>query len=264
MFRTFAQIFKASVLVAASAAPARAHIQLTSPAEWLDDGGGILANAQKHQPCGDIRLGTATGKITEVHAGDMLTVSWKEVIPHTGWFRLALAPDRAMLKEPIATVDSASGDAKDATTTKPEGMLVNVDGVYIIDGLFHHEGGERKSYSTMFPVPNISCTHCTLQLIQFMVDHGSNTGGNDGFFYHRCADLSIAGSVDAGPPGDPGVDGGGGSPADAGATADAAATGAGGAPGTDGGVAAGGAPGTDGGVAAGSDDGGCAIGGRGS
>jgi hypothetical protein len=37
--------------------------------------------------------------------------------------------------------------------------------------------------------PNVTCDHCTLQVIQFMSDHGLNNPG--GCFYHHCADISI-------------------------------------------------------------------------
>ena len=38
-------------------------------------------------------------------------------------------------------------------------------------------------------LPNLSCDRCTLQIIEFMAEHGANVGG--GFFYHHCADLHI-------------------------------------------------------------------------
>jgi hypothetical protein len=201
--------------VAALSGPARAHITLESPPDWLT-GGGLLAPAQKREPCGDPQQAAPSGQITTFHPGDLIPVKWTEVIPHTGWFRLALTPDRALLKEPVATVDPATGNAKDATITRPEQTMVNVDGVYVMDGLYHHDAGDAgKQYTWMFPVPDIRCARCTLQLIQFMVDHGSNTGGNDGFFYHHCADIAITGG-DAGAP--PAADAGAPAPADAAAS----------------------------------------------
>ena len=38
-------------------------------------------------------------------------------------------------------------------------------------------------------LPNINCEKCTLQVIQFMADHGYNQPG--GYSYHHCADLQI-------------------------------------------------------------------------
>ena len=38
-------------------------------------------------------------------------------------------------------------------------------------------------------LPNISCKKCTLQVVQFMAEHGFNNPG--GYSYHHCADLQI-------------------------------------------------------------------------
>ena len=38
-------------------------------------------------------------------------------------------------------------------------------------------------------LPNISCKKCTLQVVQFMAEHGVNNPG--GFTYHHCANLEI-------------------------------------------------------------------------
>jgi hypothetical protein len=38
-------------------------------------------------------------------------------------------------------------------------------------------------------IPNISCAKCTLQIIQFMAEHGRNKQGD--FSYHHCADLRV-------------------------------------------------------------------------
>ena len=61
------------------------------------------------------------------------------------------------------------------------------------------EGGMGQVYSatdtklnrweTDIQLPNINCEKCTLQVIQFMADHGYNQPG--GYSYHHCADLQI-------------------------------------------------------------------------
>jgi hypothetical protein len=52
-------------------------------------------------------------------------------------------------------------------------------------------------------LPNIDCAHCTLQIIQFMEEHGENRDGR--FTYHHCADLKITADptlpIDGGWPG---------------------------------------------------------------
>jgi hypothetical protein len=44
-------------------------------------------------------------------------------------------------------------------------------------------------WETDIQLPNISCAKCTLQVIQFMANHGYNQPG--GYSYHHCADLQI-------------------------------------------------------------------------
>jgi hypothetical protein len=44
-------------------------------------------------------------------------------------------------------------------------------------------------WETDIDIPNISCPKCTLQIIQFMAQHGLNADGD--FSYHHCADLEI-------------------------------------------------------------------------
>jgi hypothetical protein len=38
-------------------------------------------------------------------------------------------------------------------------------------------------------LPNINCAKCTLQIAQFMAEHGRNKDGD--FTYHHCADIQI-------------------------------------------------------------------------
>jgi len=62
----------------------------------------------------------------------------------------------------------------------------------LADGLFVH--AERPT-GTMAPfeadveLPNINCKNCTLQVVQFMAEHGFNNPG--GYSYHHCANLQI-------------------------------------------------------------------------
>ena len=54
-----------------------------------------------------------------------------------------------------------------------------------------HAAGHRpaETWETDIQLPNISCAKCTLQVIQFMAEHGYNQPG--GYSYHHCADLEI-------------------------------------------------------------------------
>jgi len=44
-------------------------------------------------------------------------------------------------------------------------------------------------WETDIELPNINCPKCTLQVVQFMADHGYNVPG--GYSYHHCAALEI-------------------------------------------------------------------------
>ena len=71
----------------------------------------------------------------------------------------------------------------------------------LADGLFPHypKMGEPASkrvdpkspmiWETDLELPNINCPKCTLQVVQFMADHGYNVPG--GYSYHHCAALEI-------------------------------------------------------------------------
>ena len=50
-------------------------------------------------------------------------------------------------------------------------------------------GRRRRRTKADIQLPNINCPKCTLQVIQFMAEHGYNQPG--GYSYHHCADLQI-------------------------------------------------------------------------
>ena len=77
----------------------------------------------------------------------------------------------------------------------------------LADGLFVHHtrpgGDQLPPNETDVQLPNINCEKCTLQIVQFMEDHGYNKDG--GYTYHHCADIKItadpAKPIDKGWPG---------------------------------------------------------------
>ena len=83
----------------------------------------------------------------------------------------------------------------------------------LADGLFVHTmsfNGVQQTAQVQLP-PGMTCTHCVLQVIEFMGDHGLNTPG--GCFYHHCSIVDItADGPDAGvaPGDDAGTTGGSG------------------------------------------------------
>ena len=59
----------------------------------------------------------------------------------------------------------------------------------LADGLFQHVARFEKDQEANIDIPNINCSRCTLQVIEFMAAHGRNKEGD--FTYHHCAVLQI-------------------------------------------------------------------------
>lgn len=178
-----------SALLLAAAPAAYAHFILVAPDAWVEV--NVLGDPQKAAPCGtsDITKGTPTGKVTAMTGGDTLHIKIKETIYHPGYYRVALSVlDRSELPaDPVAeTRDSPRGpisvSAKIDPAPKPP---------VLADGLFFHRERPAKDsfWETDIKLPNINCDNCTLQVLQFMEEHGLNKEGD--FSYHHCADLKI-------------------------------------------------------------------------
>lgn len=155
----------------AHTAIAHAHIAMTSPAP--------RSSAQKEGPCG--AAGSARGtNVATFRPGETITVEWDETVGHIGHYRIAFDDDgNDSLRNPSQPTDNF-----------PQTL---VDQIPDRDGMTH--------YTQQVTLPNMSCTNCTLQLIQVMttvVPYNS--------FYFQCADLVLSG--DAPDPGPSGADGG--------------------------------------------------------
>jgi hypothetical protein len=168
---------------------ASAHFILMEPASWIEE--NPLGDPQKLGPCGGVtgNLGKPTGAITSVTGGSMLHVKVKETIYHPGYYRLALSVlDRAELPaDPADTVrDSPRGpiSVSGKIDPKPKAPV-------LVDGLWLHRErpAGQQIYETDVKLPNINCERCSLQVLQFMEEHGVNTDGR--FSYHHCGDLKI-------------------------------------------------------------------------
>jgi hypothetical protein len=55
--------------------------------------------------------------------------------------------------------------------------------------LFVHTSRSTEPFEADVQLPNITCAKCTLQVIEFMAEHGYNNPG--GYSYHHCADVQI-------------------------------------------------------------------------
>ncbi len=172
-----------------AAAPAYAHFILVAPDAWVEV--NVLGDPQKAAPCGtsDITAGTPTGKVTAMTGGDMLHIKIKETIYHPGHYRVALAVlDRKELPaDPEATTkEGARGPISVSGKIDPAPKPP-----VLADGLFLHRERPAKDtfWETDIKLPNINCDKCTVQVLQFMEEHGLNKEGE--FSYHHCADLKI-------------------------------------------------------------------------
>jgi len=192
----------AGLVVLAAPVVGSAHFILMQPNSWLQE--NQLGDPQKLGPCGGstANAGTPTGAVTPVVGGELLHIKVKETIYHPGHFRLALAVlDRAELP----------ADPEDVTKEGPRGPISvsgkidpNPKPPVLVDGIWeHHVRQPAQEFETDVKIPNINCDHCSLQVIQFMEEHGVNTDGR--FTYHHCADLKVTANpklpIDMGWPG---------------------------------------------------------------
>ena len=179
----------AGLLGAALPTAGSAHFILMEPKSWI--GENFLGDPQKLGPCGGTSAvpGTPTGAVTAVTGGQPIHIKVKETVYHPGHFRVALAVlDRAELP----------ADPEDVTREGPRGPISvsgkidpNPKPPVLVDGLWeHHTEVPNQEFETDVKLPNINCDHCSLQLIQFMEEHGVNPDGR--FTYHHCADLKIS------------------------------------------------------------------------
>lgn len=168
------------------------HFKLLAPASRLvEDQRG---DPQKLGPCGgtSANAGTPSGVVNAAQGGSKFHIKLQETIYHPGFYRVALA---------VKSVDELPPDPVAVTRETPKGpwsisgaIQSNPQMPVLADGLFSHR--TRPAAGTPLPpfeadvdLPNINCEKCTLQIVQFMEDHGYNKDG--GYTYHHCADVKI-------------------------------------------------------------------------
>jgi MYXO-CTERM domain-containing protein len=176
-------------------AAAHAHFILQAPASQTEQ--SQLGDPQKAPPCGYDGSEVETGEVTVFQAGETITITIDEVIYHPGHYRVALAEDPSELppEPPVTEGITPCGSAPiDPAPVFP----VLADGVLVHDSQF----SEPQSFDVT--LPDMNCTNCTLQIIQFMSAHGLNDPG--GCYYHHCATITIEGGA-AETSADTGVDG---------------------------------------------------------
>jgi hypothetical protein len=167
-----------------------AHFKLLSPTSWLvEDNRG---DPQKSGPCGGSNTdwGKPSYAVTKVAGGQNIHIKVQETIYHPGHYRVALAVNSPTELPPdpkVTTRDTEKGPwSVSAAILDPPQIPV------LADGLFVHStrpAGEMKAWEADIRLPNINCKKCSLQIVQFMADHGFNNPG--GYTYHHCADIQI-------------------------------------------------------------------------
>jgi hypothetical protein len=174
-------------LTALSAPLAIAHFRLLEPAGWIEESN--LGDPQKAAPCGGTSAdpGKPTGKITTVTGGDKLHLRIQETVFHPGFYRVALAINSRdeLPKDPEAITDPSPNGPKSVSGT----IHYPTTPPILADGLLQHTARFDKEQAFDIDIPNLTCSKCTLQVIEFMASHGLNKDGD--YTYHHCAMLQI-------------------------------------------------------------------------
>jgi len=180
------------LLIGTAPLMADGHFKLLEPSSRLvEDQRG---DPQKLGPCGgtSAAAGTPTGIVNSAVGGSKLHIKVQETIYHPGFYRVSLA---------VKSVDELPADPVAVTRETEKGpwsisgaMQSNPQMPVLADGLFVHHtrpaaGTQLPPNETDVQLPNINCEKCTLQIVQFMEDHGYNKDG--GYTYHHCADIKI-------------------------------------------------------------------------
>ncbi len=169
--------------VAVSATTSQAHFRLVKPESWRTQ--NALGLPEKLGPCGDEPGGTDTGIVTAFQTGQTITVTVDEKIFHPGHYRIALAVNDRSELPPEPPVTAGATPCGSAPIEDPPVFPV------LADGVFEHTTPFTAPQSIQITLPaNVTCTKCTLQVIEFMSNHDLNNPG--GCFYHHCADISIS------------------------------------------------------------------------
>lgn len=167
---------------------ASAHFKLLEPSSWLVESEN--GDPQKLGPCGGTTAnpGTPSNALSKVMGGGKLHIKLRETVYHPGHYRVALAVNsRSELPADAASVtrDTEKGPRSvSAPIQNPVRIPVLADGLWP-----HNSKLADPMLETDVDIPNINCPKCTLQITQFMAEHGLNKDG--GYYYHHCSDLQI-------------------------------------------------------------------------
>jgi len=167
--------------------PAEAHFRLLEPASWLVE--DMRGDPQKSGPCGGSNSdwGTPSYAVSPVTGGQSLHVKVLETIYHPGHYRIALAVNSPTELPPDPEVQTETTDRGPRSLSATIEAPVHVP--VLVDGLWAHTARVEAPWETDVTLPNLTCKKCTLQVVEFMAEHGANNPGN--YTYHHCATLAI-------------------------------------------------------------------------
>jgi len=178
-----------AVLLALGPAVAEAHFKLLEPTSWIVE--DMRGDPQKAGPCGGTNTaqGTPSNFLNEATGGQKIHIKVTETIYHPGHYRIALSTNGHQglpVDEDVQTTESARGPQSVSAT-----IMSPVKPPILADGLWPHteRPAANATYETDVQLPNINCPKCTLQITEFMAQHGYNNPG--GYIYHHCAEYKI-------------------------------------------------------------------------
>jgi hypothetical protein len=188
LLRLRAALFGAGLVVLASSTLG-AHFRLLEPASWIVE--NERGDPQKAGPCGVDPKGTSTpsGTVSKAVGGSLLHLKVAESVYHPGHYRVALAVSS---RNELPPDPQTSERYTDKGIYSVWGVIQSPPQIPVIaDGLFPHYArpSSPQTYEADIQLPNINCPKCTLQVIQFMAEHGYNVPG--GYSYHHCAEMQI-------------------------------------------------------------------------
>jgi hypothetical protein len=118
--------------------------------------------------------------VTAYAPGETITITLDETIYHPGHYRVALAvDDRSELPDP-PPVSEGLTPCGSVPIAEPQTFPLLADGALVHTVPF----SEPQSIHVTLP-SDVTCTRCTLQVLEFMSNHGLPC------FYYHCADISI-------------------------------------------------------------------------
>lgn len=196
MLRTFLSVgLSAGLFLIASGA--RAHTSLEQAGTHLSRYGDAEI---KVGPCGRAN-GTRGTNVYTYAPGETITVTVKEYVSHSGYYRIAFDDDGDDDFADPASIEPENGRT---CTANPDDHCGAADyfnnATVLMDHLNPHAQAifTTPTYTWEVTLPNVECDNCTLQIIQVMTENGkapynpSAPGEND--IYYTCIDLVLQGA----------------------------------------------------------------------